>query len=214
MRSLESVMAGALLVLFGGCGGGVQSSSRPDCEAGKTVLDGVCVSAAVADYVSCVRAQGAQLSSDQRESLSAEVGYLAIKAQAASDVSDSLEKKYSVSDEATLEIIRTCKAIAGAGRSAVARTSDPSNARTLVKFDFERRKLGALPATFKGDRMSRLSCSIEGSALECNGAGIDGTKGEWDLSPAITHVSDDFEVEVHVRHTDLSARAAFNLGIC
>jgi len=80
----------------------------PECGAGRTVLDGVCVSQSVADYVSCVRAQGAQLGGSKSEKLSAEVGYLGVEAGGAAEVSEKLEKKYIVSDTATLEIIRAC----------------------------------------------------------------------------------------------------------
>jgi hypothetical protein len=66
------------------------------------------VSDQIADYVACVRAQGARLGAEKGERISAEAGTLGVRAAAASEVRESLEKKYSVSDQATLEIVRVC----------------------------------------------------------------------------------------------------------
>lgn len=93
--------------------GGALTARPPACGPGRTELDGVCVSEKIADYVSCVRAQGAQLGQDRSKKLAAEAGYLGVKAAAASDVSDKLEKKYSVSSEAELQIVQACSAAAG-----------------------------------------------------------------------------------------------------
>lgn len=89
-----------------GCGG---VTSQLDCPSNRTELDGVCVSEGIADYVSCVRAQGAQLEKKDAQSLSAHAGYAGAKASLVTDVSASLMKQYAASDAATLEIIRTCK---------------------------------------------------------------------------------------------------------
>jgi len=68
----------------------------------------VCVAEAIADYVACVRSQGAQLGGERGQRVSADVGTLGLRAAGAAEVRESLEKKYSVSDAATLEIIKTC----------------------------------------------------------------------------------------------------------
>jgi len=79
----------------------------------------------VADYVACVRAQGAQLGGTKSEQISAEAGYLGARAAGASEVRESLEKRYSASDAAMLEIIRGCNAnVHAAPHNAV--TSQPS----------------------------------------------------------------------------------------
>ena len=105
-----------------GCGGSGQSLNQTSitCPAGRTLLDGVCVAEAVADYVACVRAQGAQLGGSKGERISADVGYLGVKAGAASEVSERLEKKYAVADAATLEIIRSCGGTSRVGGTAPA----------------------------------------------------------------------------------------------
>lgn len=95
-----------LLMLTCACGASPPRSSA--CATNRTEVDGVCVSDEVADYISCVRAQGAQLARDRRQSLSAAAGYEGTKAQDAGEVRDALEKRYSTSDSNTLEIIRTC----------------------------------------------------------------------------------------------------------
>jgi len=106
-------------VVLAGCAGNLPAVAR-ECPVGRTLLDGVCVSEPVADYVSCVRAQGAQLDSEQQRRLSAEAGYLGVKAAGTADLSDSLQKRYSASDEAMLEIIKSCKdSRTAAGTSAL-----------------------------------------------------------------------------------------------
>lgn len=92
----------------------------PSCGMGRTLLDGVCVGEAVADYVSCVRAQGAQLAGDRGARLSAAVGYAGAKSEVADEVREKLEKKYSVSQAAELEIIRACNGAAGRGAAPAA----------------------------------------------------------------------------------------------
>lgn len=106
-----------------GCTGHV----RPDeCPAGRTRLDSVCVREDIADYVACVRAQGAKLDEKASNKLSAEAGYAGANAKMSSDVSSSLERTYAASDANTLEIIRSCRALHDAGRltAAAERESD------------------------------------------------------------------------------------------
>jgi hypothetical protein len=111
------------LVGLSSCAGASQGA----CGAGRTLLDGVCVSENVADYVGCVRAQGASLGTDQSRTLSAEAGYAGMKAGVASDVKDTLEKKYAVSDVATVEVIKTCSRMAekASGVPGTPSTDDP-----------------------------------------------------------------------------------------
>jgi hypothetical protein len=94
------------------CGAG--NSATIQCSADRTPLDGVCVSLQVADYVACVRAQGARLGEDRSRKLSAEAGYAGTRAAVASDVGEKLQKEYSASDSNTLEIIHACGAMKGA----------------------------------------------------------------------------------------------------
>ena len=93
--------------------GASNATTTVTCGAGRTVLDGVCVREQVADYVACVRAQGAQLGSAQSERLAADVRGFGVKAGAAREVSEQLQKKYTVSDAATISIIETCNKAAG-----------------------------------------------------------------------------------------------------
>ena len=72
------------------------------------MVDGTCVSPQVADYVACVRAQGAKLNQAEAKKLSAEAGYAGANAKLASDVSSKLEREYTTSDANTLEVIKAC----------------------------------------------------------------------------------------------------------
>lgn len=83
------------------------------CDEDRTILDGVCVKKEIADYVSCVRAQGATLVSDTSSELSADAGYFGVKASAASEVSDRLERQYVTSDQAMINIINNCNRLSG-----------------------------------------------------------------------------------------------------
>jgi len=121
MNELKWWAALVAAVASGGCGGGLNQTVIT-CPADRTLLDGVCVAEAIADYVACVRAQGAQLGADKSQSISADVGYLGVNAGGAAEVSESLEKKYSVSDAATLEIIRSCNGASGLPASSAATT--------------------------------------------------------------------------------------------
>lgn len=106
MSTLRALPLALAAVSLSACGAATPAPER--CPAGRTSLDGVCVSEAVADYVACVRAQGAELDARSSEELSAEAGYLGVKAGAASDVRESLQRKYSVSDAAMLAIVERC----------------------------------------------------------------------------------------------------------
>lgn len=84
------------------------------CPTSRTLLDGVCVAEGVADYVGCVRAQGAQLDASKRERLAADIGYFQAKVGGSAELDENLQRKYSASDQAVLEIIRVCTAFVGA----------------------------------------------------------------------------------------------------
>jgi hypothetical protein len=88
------------------------------CGAGRTLLDGVCVSEPVADYVACVRAQGAKLGSDTSKKLSADASFAGVHAGTDLEAKDTLEKQYATSDANTLEIIRQCGALRATATSA------------------------------------------------------------------------------------------------
>lgn len=97
------------------------------CPTGKALLDGVCVSQTVADYVACVRAQGAQLGAERSNRLSADVGAAGVRAGGAYEVSDALQKHYAASDANVGEIIRTCNQLAGLkGTPAAADGAQPT----------------------------------------------------------------------------------------
>ena len=95
------------LSLLSACGAPLNETSVT-CPAGRTFLDGVCVSEPVADYVACVRAQGAQLGADRSEKLSADASYLGAKVGGAAELNETLQKKYAASDQAMLKIIEAC----------------------------------------------------------------------------------------------------------
>jgi len=82
------------------------------CSYGRTLLDGTCVSHDVADYVGCIRAQGAELSVDRKDSLSADIGYFGAKVGGVSEFSEKLTRKYSASDDVMMEIVKRCDRIA------------------------------------------------------------------------------------------------------
>jgi hypothetical protein len=65
----------------------------------------------VADYVTCVRAQGAKLGEERSKQLSAQAGYAGVNASVASEARERLEKSYATSDANTLEVIRACGAM-------------------------------------------------------------------------------------------------------
>lgn len=101
-----------LVATAAACGAGNPGLNQTSvtCPAGRTLLDGVCVSEPVADYVACVRAQGATLGGSKREQISADVGTVGVHAGGAAELSETLEKKYATSDNAMLEIVRKCSA--------------------------------------------------------------------------------------------------------
>src|ERR1700704_4437673 len=106
----------AILFAFAcGGGGGAQGSGLNQttitCPPGRTLLDGVCVSEAIADYVACVRAQGAELGGSSGRKTPAEAGSLGVRAAGAAEVSETLTKKYVASDAASLEVVRRCNAV-------------------------------------------------------------------------------------------------------
>jgi len=96
-----------ITVTVWGCSSTPKKTVNP-CSDGRTELDGTCVSQEIADYVSCVRAQGTQLGTQKSQSISADVGYIGINASAAKEISEKLEKKYMASDKAMLAIIDQC----------------------------------------------------------------------------------------------------------
>lgn len=111
MSRTSSLIVGLFLV---GCGGATGDLNRTSitCPTGRTLLDGVCVNEAIADYVACVRAQGAHLGGEKAQRISAEAGTIGVRAGGSAEVVESLEKKYAASDQAILAIIQTCNATA------------------------------------------------------------------------------------------------------
>lgn len=128
------VLSFGALVLGVGCGGSSPNLNQTSitCPPNRTLLDGVCVAEPVADYVACVRAQGAQLGGEKGQKVSADVGTIGLHAGGAAEVRESLEKKYSVSDAATLEIIKSCSATVKASKESAASAS-PATASTTTK---------------------------------------------------------------------------------
>lgn len=120
----------ATLLAAAGCGGAQPATGGSiTCPPGRTPLDGVCVSEAVADYVACVRAQGAQLGGEKSDQISAEAGAFGVKAGAAREVSESLSRSYQGSDETMLAIIDMCNqqmSIARAPAAQPAAGTEPS----------------------------------------------------------------------------------------
>lgn len=121
-----------LVVCGAACGGpgSPQTGMSLTCGPNRTPLDGVCVREEVADYVACVRAQGAQVGAGSSQSLSAEAGAFGVKAGAAYEVSDQLQKKYAASDQVMLSIIEACNKTGltfqpGAAAATESRAPDP-----------------------------------------------------------------------------------------
>lgn len=131
---LVSVLA-AVASAAAACGGSALNQTSITCPAGRTLLDGVCVNEGVADYVACVRAQGATLGGERSEKISADAGYLGVRAAGAAEVSENLERKYAVSDAATLEIVRACSARSGIGQTElpVAAAAPPADELAACK---------------------------------------------------------------------------------
>lgn len=113
---------GATMILVTGCGGAQGGS----CGAGRTLVDGVCVREDVADYVACVRSQGARLDQRSATRLTADAEYLVAQGKVTSDVSDSLLRTYATSDENIREIIRACRDLTAAPPPA-ATPGDPTS---------------------------------------------------------------------------------------
>lgn len=115
-------------VLLSGACGGTLTQTPKTCPPGRTLLDSVCVRESIADYVACVRAQGAKIGGAQSKKLGASAGYLGVKASAVAEVSERLEKQYSASDNAMLEIVRACNALVqGAASRKTAQSRTPAN---------------------------------------------------------------------------------------
>ncbi len=136
MRVLVSVLVVASYSLAA-CGGGSAGLNQTSvtCPPGRTLLDGTCVSEQVADYVACVRAQGAQLGAAKSQQISAEAGYLGVKAGGASDVSENLQRKYSASDETMMAIVNACNSRAGFTNTVASKNTDhvaPPSTSTLA----------------------------------------------------------------------------------
>lgn len=115
--TLRTAFSAATLTIVGAAlaACGAASANAPQCAVGRVALDGVCVSEAVADYVACVRAQGAKLDADTSKRLSADAGYMSAKTDVALELSDKLQKEYATSDANVLEVIRGCNALRQSG---------------------------------------------------------------------------------------------------
>lgn len=83
---------------------------------GRTAVDGVCVAEQVADYIACVRAQGARLDAATSQRLLANTGHVGPGASTVADVSERLQKFYTTSDSNVLEIIKWCDSLEPANR--------------------------------------------------------------------------------------------------
>jgi hypothetical protein len=132
---MRSSLFAIALGIVGLCGcGGAQQPQPPvsRCGVDRTELDGVCVSNQVADYVSCVRAQGAELGSEQSKKLVADASFVGVGAGGAAEAKETLEKKYTAASDANaLEILRACGSLRGsapAAGAAEAKTIPPSDA--------------------------------------------------------------------------------------
>lgn len=139
-----------LLSAAAACGGGNAGLNQTSitCSQGRTLLDGVCVSEQVADYVSCVRAQGAQLGSERGQKLSADVGSLGVRAGGAAELNETLQKRYSVSDQAMLAIVQAC----GAATGQLAATAKPDAKTLAARWPFDEESgAGASDATGHGN---------------------------------------------------------------
>lgn len=145
------------------CGGAGLNQTSITCPEGRTLLDSVCVSEAVADYVACVRAQGAQLGAERGQKISAEAGYLGVKAGGAAELSESLSKKYSASDTAMLAIIQACNGAAQIEGGA-ARAQGPATKHLAAHWTFdEMGGTGVSDATRHGNTGSFNRWSPQGS---------------------------------------------------
>jgi hypothetical protein len=160
MRGL-SVLSLVIAYFVASCAAGNAATSP--CGAARTMLDGVCVSEQVADYVACVRAQGAKLGEERSRKLSAEAGIAGTRAAIASDVGEHLERQYATSDANTLEIIRTCgsmRATAGGAEDVCARA-----AQALVTgcgYENDAAWLGQCRAS------SKYQACLSSAASDCN----------------------------------------------
>jgi hypothetical protein len=165
------------MLLVVACGAGTPATAP--CTGGRTMLDGVCVSQPVADYVACVRAQGARLDEDRSRKLSAEVGYAAARAAAVTEVGDKLQKQYAAADANVLEIIRTCGTMRASEDDVCGRSGS-----ALVSCGYENEpgwlsKCQASPgyraclASHAGDCVGLSACGFdEVSRLHCGGASL------------------------------------------
>lgn len=93
-----------------------KTSSQNSCGAGRTIVNGICVSQVVADYVSCVRARGSEIENNQKNSLNFEVTYLA-SARTSFEASERLLEKYPDTNKNIRAIIDECGKISSANVS-------------------------------------------------------------------------------------------------
>ncbi len=200
MRAMNGAVR-SLALLFTmtlGCGASSQSLSRTagSCPAGRTLLDGVCVAEPVADYVACVRAQGAQLGGSRKEQISADAGALGIRVGAAAEVSESLEKKYVASDAAMLEIVRRCSASMAPGAASTAAVPDVTGTwKTVVSWENGRQHADVtVTFTQKGSDVvgvfylpneGRITGRLQGTEL----------RGAWSRPPHAGHIELKFDAQ-------------------
>jgi hypothetical protein len=99
VSSVRLVLCTALATHVLACGSSLNQTSIT-CPSNRTLLDGVCVSEQVADYVACVRAQGAQLDAKSNQAIAADASYLGAKAGGAAELSETLSKKTDAQGDA------------------------------------------------------------------------------------------------------------------
>jgi tRNA A-37 threonylcarbamoyl transferase component Bud32 len=114
----------------------VAPASAPGCPAGRTLLDGTCVSPVIASYVECIRATVALVATANRASLAAAAAVAGVTASTAAEVKDQLEVRYaSVDDPTALEVIRVCYIKTGGDRPDAAAPLDVSQLRSAPSRD-------------------------------------------------------------------------------
>lgn len=79
-----------------------------DCGAGRVAYQGSCVAQETVDYIECVRAQNAYIEAQKNQGVDARAGYQGVQVGGGFRNDESLTKRYTANDEATMAIIHAC----------------------------------------------------------------------------------------------------------
>lgn len=80
------------------------------CQEGATMVDGICASQNVANFVTCLRARGVEINNDNKRGIFTEVDYI-VKAKMNLEINRSISKIYTESPQISKDILRACEVL-------------------------------------------------------------------------------------------------------